>query len=164
MKQVFLADVIKLQLYDPSSRIGQSVRELNHVESAQGQEENILELLDRCQISRKNINKCFELIKRLDRVPMCTAFDLKSLDYLLKTQISHIKVASMDLNNIHLHNRLLSHTEKLNLYISTGMSSQEEVINVGNLYKHCKHDVTFLYCNSSYPTPIESVNLKSIHF
>ncbi|QNJ20817.1 bifunctional N/N'-diacetyllegionaminate synthase/nucleotide-binding domain-containing protein [Synechococcus sp. A18-25c] len=158
------ADIVKLQLYEASNRIGSSVRELNHVESAQDQDENILELLDRCQINQSDVVRCFELIRSYGKIPMCTAFDNSSLEFLLSTGLGHIKVASMDLNNIHLHRRLIDHYSPLNLFISTGMSSKKDVEAVASLYKNSIHDVTFLYCNSSYPTPLSSVNMRSIAF
>lgn len=156
------ADIIKLQLYNASSRIGSKVRELNHVEHAQDVEENILQILDRCELTESQLINSIALIKSLGKIPMCTAFDIQSLDVLLENNLNHIKIASMDLNNFHMHHKLSLHPSKLNLFISTGMSSLDEVKEVIKIYSQSLHDVTYLYCSSSYPTPHSDLNLLGI--
>lgn len=156
------ADIIKLQFYRPTSRVGDSVREINHVEKAQDQEEDLLQLLDRCSLTREELVSAIRLIKLRGKTAMCTAFDLESLEFLLKNGITHIKVASMDLNNIHIHDRLLRCKHELRLFISTGMSSFEEVSKVAQLYHESQHKITLLLCNSSYPTPLDSVNIAGL--
>ena len=156
------ADLIKLQLFDSTMRIGHNVREINHVESAQDIEENILELLHRCELSPDTTFKALEYIASAGKSAMCTPFDISSLKLLLQWGITNIKISSMDLNNIVLHHYLCQYDKPLNLYISTGMSSLDEVKIVASMYSNTFHNVTFMLCNSSYPTPEPDLNLLGL--
>ncbi len=156
------ADIIKLQYYKTSKRIGSRVRELEHVEKAQDIEENIAQLLDRCEIDLETLKDSINKIKNLGRIPMCTAFDVDGLDELTKLGLTHIKIASMDLNNFEMHSFIINLDKSLNIYISTGMSTLEEIKSVLDIYKNSPHIVNLLLCNSSYPSPSKSLNLAGI--
>ena len=143
-------------------RIGRDVRELNHIESAQDIEENLRDLLHRCELAPVTAKKALDYILKAGKQPMCTPFDLESLNLLLEWGIANIKISSMDLNNIILHQRLSRCQLPLNVYISTGMSSFDEIKIVSNIYKHTPHAITFMLCNSSYPTPDSEVDLRGI--
>lgn len=156
------ADLVKLQLFDSTKRIGRDVRELNHIESAQDIEENILDLLCRCELSPDSASKALRYIASAGKRPMCTPFDSSSLELLLQWGIKNIKLSSMDLNNVVLHKRICQVDEPLNLYISTGMSSLDEVRIVASMYSDSPHNVSFLLCNSSYPTPENELNIRGI--
>jgi len=156
------ADLVKLQLFDATSRIGENVRELNHVESAQDIDENILDLLCRCELSPDSALQALRYISSCGKHPMCTPFDISSLELLLQWGIENIKISSMDLNNIILHKRLCQAVKPLNIYISTGMSTFDEVKIVASMYSESPHTITFLFCNSSYPTPGAELNLLGI--
>ncbi len=162
LKSSKLADVVKLQYYKTDKRIGRRVRELNHIEKAQDIEEDMSQLLNRCEIDLITLQKSINTIKSLGRIPMCTAFDLDGLKELINLELTHIKIASMDLNNYEIHHFITNFDKSLNIYISTGMSTLKEIKDVINLYKNSIHKVTFLLCNSSYPSPSKSLNLAGI--
>lgn len=156
------ADIIKLQMYRASRRVGYAVRELNHVELAQDVDENLYQLLNRCELSNAEILSSLELVRSLGKIPMCTAFDLESLEFLLDAGLQHVKIASMDLVNISLHKRLVNHQYPLNIYISTGLSSFDEISSVAQMYRGTHHDVCLLLCISSYPTPNSQLNIRGL--
>lgn len=156
------ADLVKLQLFDATKRIGENVRELNHVEVAQDIDESILDLLCRCELSPDSAFQALRYISSCGKQPMCTPFDISSLELLLQWGIDNIKISSMDLNNILLHRRLCQVIKPLNIYISTGMSTLDEVKIVASMYSESPHAITFLLCNSSYPTPSPELNLLGI--
>ena len=70
-------DIIKLQYFTASKRIGSRVRELKHTEKAQDMEETILQLLDRCEITKEDLISAIKLIKSLNSIPMVTVFFLQ---------------------------------------------------------------------------------------
>ena len=162
LKSSKTADIVKLQYYKTAKRIGSGVRELNHVEKAQDIEEDMSQLLNRCEIDLKTIQESINTIKSLGRIPMCTAFDLDGLKELINLELTYLKIASMDLNNYAMHNFIVNFDKSLNIYISTGMSTLDEIKDVITLYKGSIHKVTFLLCNSSYPSPSKSLNLAGI--
>ena len=71
-----------------------------------------------------------------------------------------IKIASCDMTN----NLLIENCAKHNLpmILSTGMSNETEIIRTNQLLEDLNVNRCFLHCNSTYPTPIDDVNLSYI--
>jgi len=93
---------------------------------------------------------------------LCTAWDKSSVDFLERFDVPAYKIASGDMTNL----PLIHYIAKTNkpMIISTGMSKLEEIEKTVNFVK--KEDVPFvlLHCNSTYPSPVESLNLNLIPF
>ena len=51
------------------------------------------------------------------------SFSTDSFKELIQNGFDQIKISSMDLNNYHLHDEIVNCKKKLDLFISTGMSS-----------------------------------------
>ncbi|MBU0587286.1 MAG: N-acetylneuraminate synthase family protein [Gammaproteobacteria bacterium] len=89
---------------------------------------------------------------------MCTPWDGKSVDVLEDIGVPAYKVASADLTNLPLLDRLVQTGKPL--ILSTGMSTTEEVeITVAFLNKRGSK-FALLHCNSTYPAPLHDINLK----
>jgi len=87
-------------------------------------------------------------------------WDLDSLEFLNQYDIPFIKIASASITDLGLLRQACLTGKKI--IISTGMSSEEEIhIAVGVLATEAT-DYAVLHCNSSYPAPIEELNLSCI--
>jgi len=90
-------------------------------------------------------------------------WDIDSLNFLNKYDIPFIKIPSALLTDLELIKE--SARSNKELIISTGMSTLEEVDNavqtIKNANSNCQYSI--LHCNSSYPAPIEDLNLKCIN-
>ncbi len=90
-------------------------------------------------------------------------WDIDSLNFLNEYNIPFIKIPSALLTDL----KLIKESAKSNeeLIISTGMSTLEEVDSavqtIKNVNNNCQYSI--LHCNSSYPAPIEDLNLKCIN-
>jgi len=91
---------------------------------------------------------------------------MDSLEFLSQYDIPFIKLPSAMLT----HDRLLEEciaTGKQVIF-STGMSTQEEIDHAVNILRTAKikynnnHKIGLLHCNSTYPAPIEELNLSGI--
>ena len=91
---------------------------------------------------------------------MSTVFSIQDAQALLHCGISNFKIASMDLNNYELHKWFASLSQPLNIVVSTGMSTSDEVDACLNIYKDTSHHVKLLACTSSYPSPDSTLNLN----
>jgi len=91
---------------------------------------------------------------------LCTASDEPSVDFLEPYGLPAYKVASGDLTNLLLLEKLAR--KRKPLLLSTGMSSLEELDQVVEFL--WKRRVTFalLHCVSAYPTPPEDMHLNFI--
>ncbi len=88
-----------------------------------------------------------------------TPFDFESLDELEKLNLPFYKVASADIINTPLLNKI-SKTNK-NVILSTGHSTYEDVSRAVNCFN--KHNsLAILHCTAAYPSPVDSMNLKCI--
>jgi len=89
-----------------------------------------------------------------------SAWDIKSQLFLRKYDLKYNKVASARLGHIELLN-LIAEEKKLT-FISTGMSTLQEIENAVNIFRKYNTPFTLLHCNSQYPMPIEDSNLLCI--
>ena len=143
-------DIVKFQYFNSSKRIGSNVKELNYVEKSQDIEEDIKELLERCEISEQELEDAYQYVKEKGKEAMCTVFDKSDLKTLLNIGFTHIEVASMDLNNYELHREIAETRQPLSVYISTGMSTIEEITAAVDIYNDTHHNLTVMACTSSY--------------
>ena len=122
--------------------------------------EYTLDLLSKFQLSDDELFHCFDYCRSLGMMPLCTPWDLESLEKLEGYGMEAYKVASADFTNYELLEKLCR-TEKP-LIISTGMSSELECIETINFLHKRTTKFVLLHCNSTYPTPFKDVNLSYI--
>jgi N-acetylneuraminate synthase len=89
-----------------------------------------------------------------------SAWDLDSQDFIASFNVSFNKVASPMLGHKPLLNKIAS--EGKMTYISTGMSTLEEIEEVVKLFKDKKCPFELMHCNSTYPMKEEDANLACI--
>lgn len=87
-------------------------------------------------------------------------WDLDSLNFLNQYDIPFIKIASASITDLELLRKACQTGKKI--IISTGMSSENEINTAINILKKEAKDYAVLHCNSSYPAPIEELNLSCI--
>ncbi len=91
---------------------------------------------------------------------LCTPWDKPSVDFLEKFEVSAYKIASADMTNLPLID-YVSKTKKP-IIISTGMSTMDEIEKTVNFVKKREIPFVLLHCNSTYPAPVDSLNLSLI--
>ena len=91
---------------------------------------------------------------------MASAWDLDSVEFLKKYNLKYNKIASAMLT----HTSLLEAVAKQRKYtfISTGMSTLEEIEKAVDIFKKYSCPYQLMHCNSSYPCPTEDLNLLCI--
>jgi len=89
-----------------------------------------------------------------------SAWDLDSQDFLKQFDLKHNKVASAMLTNIPLLEKIAK--EKKHCFISTGMSTIEQIQTATNIFKKFQCPFDLQHSNSSYPMKPEEANLKCI--
>jgi N-acetylneuraminate synthase len=88
-------------------------------------------------------------------------WDSDSLEFLNQYDIPFIKIASASLTNHGLLIKACMTGKKI--IISTGMSSEREIDNAVRVIKeNTSRDFAVLHCNSTYPAPIDELNLSCI--
>jgi len=85
-------------------------------------------------------------------------WDLDSLEFLDQYELPYVKIPSAHLTNLELLQASKGTGKKI--ILSTGMSTLEEIDEAVEILRG--GDFALLHCNSSYPAPIEDLNLKCI--
>ncbi|MDW7695808.1 N-acetylneuraminate synthase family protein [Flammeovirgaceae bacterium SG7u.111] len=119
-----------------------------------------LDLLNRFQLSEEELIEVFDYCKEKKIIPLCTPWDISSLNTLENYGMPAYKVASADLTN-HKLLQAIAKTGKP-IICSTGMSSENEIIQTVELLNDLGANFILLHCNSTYPAPFEDINLSYI--
>lgn len=124
--------------------------------------EILLNELKHLELSEDDYKEIINYCKAKNITFLCTAWDKPSVDFLEKFNVSAYKIASGDMTNLPLID-YISKTKKP-MIISTGMSNLEEIEKTVNFVKNKQVPFILLHCNSTYPSPIESLNLDLIPY
>lgn len=89
-----------------------------------------------------------------------TAFDLPSVDFLMALGVPAFKIASFDLTNAPLLERIAS--THVPTVLSTGGGTQESVDAAVQVFSDAGTEVAVLQCTSGYPPSFEELNLQVI--
>ena len=119
---------------------------------------NQYQILKKLFLSFKDQKTLFNYCKKKKIKFLSTAFDLKSLDFLLNLGVDYIKIPSGEITNY----LLLKKISKINkrVILSTGASTFKEITAAVKILKLKNSFLTIMHCNSAYPTPLKDVNLN----
>ena len=105
--------------------------------------------------------KLKKLAEDLGLIVFSSPFDKTSVDFLEDIHICAYKIASFEITDIPLIRYVAS--KKKPVIISTGIATKEDI---DLAIKTCKNEgndkIAILKCTSSYPAPLEEINLKTI--
>lgn len=122
--------------------------------------EYVLDLLKKYDLDFASHLKIRKYCKEINIEYICSPWDIYSLNKLDKFKLDKIKIASADLTNIPLLTEVIK--RKKEIIVSTGMSTENEILKIIKLLKKNKSNFTVLHCNSTYPAPPIDINLKYI--
>jgi len=102
-----------------------------------------------------------KIAEKLGLICFSTPFDKTSVDFLEKMDVSCYKIASFEITDIPLIEYVASKGKPV--IISTGIAILGDIKEAINACKNMgNNDIILLKCTSSYPTPYEEINLKTI--
>lgn len=120
--------------------------------------EYVLDLLRRFELSIEQHQQLAQYCSSKGILYLCTPWDKHSVDVLERMGVPAYKVASADLTNLPLLDKLCSTGKPL--ILSTGMSSREEVQITVNFLNQRNAKFALLHCNSTYPAPLHDIQLR----
>ena len=89
-----------------------------------------------------------------------SVWDLDSLEFILNYDVPFLKIPSAHITNMEL--LIETAKSKIPMIISTGMSTWEIVDSAVEILEKENTQYAILHCNSTYPAPINELNLKII--
>ena len=112
------------------------------------------------EFNKKEYLELIKFSKKIDILFFCTPFDFSSVDFLEELNFPLYKIASADLNNLLLQERIAK--IKKPIFLSTGGGNYKEIDRAyKNIIKFNKK-LSIMHCTASYPVKIEEMNLNVI--
>ena len=112
------------------------------------------------ELSAENYQEINEYCSNKGIEWMASAWDVEAQKFLQQFNLKYNKVASAMLGNFELLTEIAK--EGRFTYISTGMSTYEEVDAVVTIFKQYNCPFEIMHCNSTYPMKPEDANLRLI--
>ena len=122
--------------------------------------EILLAELQEVELTKNDYMEIIDYCKKKKITFLCTPWDMPSVDFLEELDIVAYKISSGDMTNFPLI-KYVSKTRKP-MIISTGMSKIEEIEKMVSFVKEQNIPFVILHANSTYPSPIESLDLNLI--
>ena len=117
-----------------------------------------MDLLSRFQLKNDELFNAFDYCHEKGIIPLCTPFDRESLKSLETYGLKGYKVSSADFTNHDLLREVIGTGKPL--ICSTGMSTEQEVLQTIELLKGHHSLYILMHCNSTYPAPLKDINLE----
>ena len=103
-----------------------------------------------------------ELTESLGMEFMSSPFDSEAVEFLNNLEVPAFKIASFEITDIPLIKAVAQKQKPV--IMSTGIATETDIKEAINACKSVGNEqIALLKCTSAYPTPLEEVNLRSIH-
>ncbi len=153
------ANAVKFQKRSLNDLYREDVLKNPNIES-QGLE-ILIDVLKEVELKDEDIRELIQYCKEKEITFLCTPWDIPSVQFLEQFDLPAYKIASADLTNFPLIDYMIKTGKPL--IVSTGMSNMDEIEKTVNFLEQNKSQFVLLHCNSTYPAPIETLNLDLIH-
>ncbi|WP_145000860.1 N-acetylneuraminate synthase family protein [Kocuria rhizophila] len=148
------ADAVKFQLRDLDALYRQAGA------ASDGEDLGVqytLDLLSRFSLDAAQMIEVLEHCRARDIDALCTPWDPPSVQVLAQYGVPAFKIASADLT----HHGLLrdAGSRGVPLIVSTGMSSEDEILDAVAVLREVGAPFALLQCQSTYPAPYKDLNI-----
>jgi sialic acid synthase SpsE len=107
-------------------------------------------------------SKLVDEIRNVGCIPMATPFDEKSVELCVKLKLPIIKVASSDINDWPLLNKIAE--TRLPVIISSGGAKEKDLDDVVKFFENRGIELAINHCVSIYPSEDSDLNLDQIDY
>ena len=156
-------DAIKIQAYEAKTITIESSRKDFKIsnKNAWAKYKTLYELYKKAETPFSWYKKIFDYCKKKKIIIFASVFDKSSLDLLEKLKCPAYKIASPEITDIPLISAVAK--TKKPIIISNGLANIKDLnLAVKTVKKEKNKNLILLQCTSSYPTPLNEVNLKTM--
>jgi len=156
------ADCIKFQTFIAENLVSKKADKADYQKKQADSNESQLDMLKKLELSFDEFVELNEYCKQKNIEFLSTAFDMDSIDFLIKLDMRRWKIPSGEMTNLPYLIKIAK-TEKP-VILSTGMSTIDEINETVKILKeHGCGDITVLHCTTEYPAPYKDVNLRAMN-
>ncbi|MDD5103152.1 MAG: N-acetylneuraminate synthase family protein [Candidatus Peribacteraceae bacterium] len=152
------ADAVKFQLFDPDELAGKA--SLATYQEGKDAWRDQKEMLTSLMLPKEAYRRLAAHTKERKIELIVTPFDVVSARFLLSLGLKTLKIPSGEVTNL----PFLKDVADLgvDIILSTGMCSLEEVKEAVEIFRATKVPLTLLHCVSAYPAPTDQINLRAM--
>lgn len=159
-------DAVKFQTFKADALISKFAPKAEYQKITTGTDGSQLEMTQKLELSPDCYLELKDYATSLGLDVFSTAFDMESIDFLIKAGQHVWKIPSGEITNLPYLQRIgaLQYPDK-KIYLSTGMSTIDEINQCISILEKSgthKEEITILHCNTEYPTPDCDVNILAI--
>jgi sialic acid synthase SpsE/D-lyxose ketol-isomerase len=111
------------------------------------------------KLTRAEWNKIIKFCRNKFKL-ICTPFDEKSIEAVIRDKFDYIKIASCSSNDWPLLEHLYKKSKNKKIICSLGGLSEKEISDTISFFNNRKLNVKFLYCVGKYPSSASDLNLS----
>lgn len=156
-------DYVKFQTFKADKLVSRDAEMAEYQKANTGTEESQFDMLRKLELSEEHHHILIDYCRERNVRFFSTAFDLESMELLVKLGVTLGKVPSGEITNKpYLQQMARSFNE---IILSTGMCTLEEVQEAITVFESegiSRNQITVLHCNTEYPTPMQDVNLHAM--
>lgn len=145
---------IKLQFRDVDNFI--------HPDFKGNKESRYIKKTEDTKLSKEDFGRLLEEVKNVGCIPMATPFDEASVDMCVEFDLPLIKVASSDMNDWPLLEKIAS--TRRPVVISTGGASEKDLDDTVHFFEKRDIPLAINHCVSLYPSEDDELNLNQIDY
>lgn len=158
------ADLVKFQTFSAEKIVTRNAPKAGYQVDFSNTSESQFEMLQKLELGKGVLEKLIQHAEKCGIKLFSAGFDAENVDMLVELGQEILKIPSGEITNF----PLLQHIGKKNMRVilSTGMSDLNEVGNAIKILENAgtaREKITILHCTSSYPAPIEDINLMAMH-
>lgn len=153
------ADYVKFQTFKANTLVSVNAPKANY-QKKNVKGESHYEMIKKLEMSYDMHLKLIKYCEKKKIKFLSSPFCIDSFNMLNKFRLDFIKIPSGEITNL----PYLKHISnfKVNIILSTGMSTIKEIKNALKILDRKKRKIILLHCNTEYPTPLKDINLNAM--
>lgn len=159
------ADIVKFQTFKAENLVSKAAQKAAYQVGNMPQDADTSQfgMLKKLELSEADHHALMAHCQQQNIRFLSTAFDLKSLDFLVSLGINLFKIPSGEITNLPYLRKIGGFGSQV--IASTGMATMDDIsamlrvlVEAGTLLSQ----ITVLHCNTEYPSPFADVNLRAM--
>ena len=157
------SDAVKFQTFKAEKTVSIFAAKAEYQKGTTEESETQLEMVKKLELDMNEHREIMSYCNQKGIMFFSTPFDLESVDMLNVLGLGVFKIASGEITNLKLLEKIGSLNREI--ILSTGMADLTEIkdaLTVLNEAGTPREKITILHCNTEYPTSMEDVNLLAM--